>query len=293
MTATPPSWRPDLRQPADLVEEVLRLEGLEIIPSVLPQAPAGPWPDRSPEAPPGDRKVVGAQRLSSRSCRRRSCPPACSTSGVCRRRSSPVSHRGAQPAGVRPPAAGHHAAARVAGSVGAQRLPRGSRCRVVSRSPQVVEATPETRAIDRIPTDRRPTDEEIAVLDASLPRQPQHVGVVLAGLREPAGPWGPGRPVRGRRRVRGGARHRPRGRCRADTAARAASAVASGPLRRGADRRGRRRARRPTASRGGRARRACPRAPARSSWTWTPSRSPKRCPRLRCRRSPRCSRTSA
>jgi len=34
-----------------------------------------------------------------------------------------------------------------------------------------------------------------ATLDASLPRQHQHVGVVLAGLREPAGPWGPGRPV--------------------------------------------------------------------------------------------------
>ena len=41
VTATPPSWRPDLRQPADLVEEVLRLEGLENIPSVLPQAPPG------------------------------------------------------------------------------------------------------------------------------------------------------------------------------------------------------------------------------------------------------------
>src|SRR5207248_1266183 len=40
--------------------------------------------------------------------------------------------------------------------------------------------------------------EEIAILDASLPRQPQHVGVVLAGLREPAGPWGPGRPVEAR-----------------------------------------------------------------------------------------------
>ena len=25
--ATPPPWRPDLKQPADLVEEVLRLEG--------------------------------------------------------------------------------------------------------------------------------------------------------------------------------------------------------------------------------------------------------------------------
>jgi phenylalanyl-tRNA synthetase beta chain len=60
---------------------------------------------------------------------------------------------------------------------------------------QVVEPTENTRAVDRIPTDRRPTAEEIAVLDASLPRQPEHVAVVLAGLREPAGPWGPGRPV--------------------------------------------------------------------------------------------------
>jgi phenylalanyl-tRNA synthetase beta chain len=60
---------------------------------------------------------------------------------------------------------------------------------------QVVEPTSQTRAIERIPNDRRPTDDEIAVLDASLPRQPQHVAAVLTGLREPAGPWGPGRPV--------------------------------------------------------------------------------------------------
>jgi phenylalanyl-tRNA synthetase beta chain len=60
---------------------------------------------------------------------------------------------------------------------------------------QVVEPTFQTRAVDRIPNERRPTDEEIASLDASLPRQPQHVAAVLTGLREPAGPWGPGRPV--------------------------------------------------------------------------------------------------
>ncbi len=33
------------------------------------------------------------------------------------------------------------------------------------------------------------------MLDASLPRQPQHVAAVLAGLRERRGPWGPGRRV--------------------------------------------------------------------------------------------------
>src|SRR6202008_3849085 len=58
---------------------------------------------------------------------------------------------------------------------------------------QVVQPTEQTRGIELIPVDRRPTDTEIAMLDASLPRQPQHVAAVLAGLREPRGPWGPGR----------------------------------------------------------------------------------------------------
>lgn len=38
---TPPSWRPDLVEPTDLVEEVVRLRGYDQVPSVLPQAPAG------------------------------------------------------------------------------------------------------------------------------------------------------------------------------------------------------------------------------------------------------------
>ncbi len=37
----PPSWRPDLTRAADLVEEVLRLEGYRTIPVTLPRAPAG------------------------------------------------------------------------------------------------------------------------------------------------------------------------------------------------------------------------------------------------------------
>jgi phenylalanyl-tRNA synthetase beta chain len=46
-----------------------------------------------------------------------------------------------------------------------------------------------------IPTDRRPTDAEIALLDDALPNQPVHIGVVLTGLREPRGPGGSGRAV--------------------------------------------------------------------------------------------------
>src|SRR5690349_18694747 len=41
LTATVPSWRPDLSDPFDLVEEVARVVGYEDVPSVLPQAPSG------------------------------------------------------------------------------------------------------------------------------------------------------------------------------------------------------------------------------------------------------------
>ena len=41
LRVTPPSWRPDLTDQADLVEEVARLDGYDRIPSVLPTAPPG------------------------------------------------------------------------------------------------------------------------------------------------------------------------------------------------------------------------------------------------------------
>ena len=194
VTATPPSWRPDLEQPADLVEEVLRLEGLDVIPSVLPLAPARPRPHTRPEASPGDRKVVGAQRL-----RRDPADPVPAGRGLrpvgAARRRSAAHHQGCStrwsPIGrSSPPRCCPGCWRRWRATSPA--APSTSRCSPSRRSSQ---ATPQTRAVERIPIDRRPTDDEIAVLDESLPRQPQHVAAVLTGLREPAGPWGPGRPV--------------------------------------------------------------------------------------------------
>ncbi|UFU04274.1 phenylalanine--tRNA ligase subunit beta [Ruania suaedae] len=41
LQVTPPTWRSDLRSPADLTEEVIRLQGYDQVPSVLPTAPPG------------------------------------------------------------------------------------------------------------------------------------------------------------------------------------------------------------------------------------------------------------
>jgi len=194
LTAVPPSWRPDLQQPADLVEEVLRLEGLDTIPSVLPTAPAG-------------RGLTAVQK------RRRAIGKALALGGYVEILPTPFLPAGVFDTWGLPADDARRSTSRVLNPLEADRpelastlLPgllealnrnvsRGAVDTALYAMAQVVERTQQTRAVDRIPTDRRPSADEIAVLDASLPRQPHHVGVVLAGLREPAGPWGAGRPV--------------------------------------------------------------------------------------------------
>lgn len=194
ITAVPPSWRTDLREPADLVEEVLRLEGLDAIPSVLPLAPPG-------------RGLTPVQK------RRRALGKSLALSGYVEVLPTPF-----LPAGVfdtwglaaddprrsvvtvlnpleadRP----HLASTLLPGLLEAlsRNVSRGAVDTALFAISHVALKTADTRAVDRIPTDRRPTAAEIAGLDGSLPHQPEHVAVVLTGLREPAGPWGAGRPV--------------------------------------------------------------------------------------------------
>ncbi len=194
LTVTPPSWRPDLVQPADLVEEVLRLEGLEIIPSVLPQAPAG-------------RGLTPIQK------RRRAIGKSLALNGYVEVLPTPFVPPGIfdqwglaaddprrDTIAVLNPLESDRprlATTLLPGLLEAltRNVSRGAVDVALYAIAQVVQPTTETRAVELIPTDRRPSDEEIAMLDQSLPTQPQHVGAVLAGLREPAGPWGPGRPV--------------------------------------------------------------------------------------------------
>lgn len=193
LTVTPPSWRPDLRQPADLVEDVLRLEGLESIPSVLPTAPAG-------------RGLSAVQR------RRRAVGKSLALAGYVEVLTTPF-----MPAGVfdtwgladddprratvsvlnplesdRPQLASTLLPGLLE-SLG-RNVSRGMSDVALFTIAQVVQATGQAE-FPAVTATRRPTDAEIAGIDAALPKQPQHVAVALTGLAEPRGPWGPGRPV--------------------------------------------------------------------------------------------------
>jgi len=192
LRVTPPTWRPDIDQPADLVEEVLRLEGLEGIPSVLPTAPAG----RGLTATQRGRRAVGhalaaaghVEVLTSPFVDGRVLDDLGVPADDERRRMmavvNPLEADRAQLATTLLPSLV---------DIARRNLARGSRDLSLYSIAQVSVRTDTTAPVPWFPVDRRPTDEELRRLVGSLPDQPVHVATLYTGRREPGGHWGPGR----------------------------------------------------------------------------------------------------
>ncbi|GHD96278.1 phenylalanine--tRNA ligase subunit beta [Streptomyces naganishii] len=194
LIVTVPSWRPDLTDPNDLAEEVIRLEGYENLPSTLPR----PLPGHG---------LTDRQRLHRRVGR------ALAGAGYVEALNYPfigeaaLDHLGLDADDPRRtvatlvnPLSDEEPALRTTllpGLLGALRRNdgRGSHDLALFETGLVFRPTGREEIPARLPADRRPTDEELAALDAALPRQPRRVAVVLAGAREQAGWWGKGRPA--------------------------------------------------------------------------------------------------
>ena len=124
LLVTPPSWRPDLTDAADLAEEVIRLEGYSNVPVRQPRATAGPGPDRAAAVAAGDRPHARRRRL-----RRGALRPVRPGDGggqpdARRRGPAPPGGQGREPAERGPAAAAHHPAARPVPHPGAEHRPR-------------------------------------------------------------------------------------------------------------------------------------------------------------------------
>ncbi|WNO75607.1 phenylalanine--tRNA ligase subunit beta [Streptomyces sp. AM8-1-1] len=194
LVVTVPSWRPDLAAPNDLAEEVIRLEGYENLPSTLPKPPPG-------------RGLTERQRLHRRLGR------ALAGAGYVEALNYPfIGEQVLDQLGLAAddpkrrlvklvnPLSDEEPALRstlLPGLLGALRRNdgRGSHDLALFETGLVFQAGRTPGVALRLPVDRRPTDEEIAELDAVLPAQPRHAAVVLAGAREQAGWWGKGRPA--------------------------------------------------------------------------------------------------
>jgi phenylalanyl-tRNA synthetase beta chain len=192
LVVDPPSWRPDLVQRADLVEEVLRLEGLEKIPSILPSAPGG----RGLTAEQKRRRAVGKALAFAGYVE--VLPPVFLPKGIFDTWGLDADDPRRATTSVLNPLEADRPELATTVLPGllemlSRNIARGQRDVSLFGIAQVVLRHDATAAVDALPVDRRPTDDQIAMLRGSLPAQPVHVGVVLAGQREPSGPWGPGR----------------------------------------------------------------------------------------------------
>ncbi|MCX4979801.1 phenylalanine--tRNA ligase subunit beta [Streptomyces sp. NBC_00572] len=193
LVVTVPSWRPDLNEPNDLAEEVIRLEGYENLPSTLPKPPAG-------------RGLTERQRVHRRVGR------ALAGAGYVEALNYPfigeqaLDNLGLDADDARRrlvklvnPLSDEEPALRTTllpGLLGALRRndSRGSHDLALFETGLVFRPEGQPGVAVRLPVDRRPSDAEIAEVNAALPAQPRRAAVVLAGAREQAGWWGKGRP---------------------------------------------------------------------------------------------------
>lgn len=191
LEVTPPTWRPDLTMPADLVEEVLRLEGLDAILGIVPVAPAG-------------RGLTPRQRM------RRAVGHALAWGGYLEVLPSPFIPNDVfdvwgldaddprrTTVSVLNPLESDTA------RIGTTLLPsmidalrrnvtRGLRDVALYGVEQVTQPTQAEQWSPMPSVTGRPSPEEIRELLDSLPAQPLHVAVLAAGRRELPGTWGPG-----------------------------------------------------------------------------------------------------
>jgi phenylalanyl-tRNA synthetase beta chain len=194
VSARPPTWRADLRQPADLVEEVLRLEGYQTIPSVLPAAPPG----RGLTLEQRRRRTVA--RALAEAGYVEVLPFPFLDPGVLDTLGLPADDPRRRTVAVLNPLdadAGHLASTLLPGllDVVARNASRGFRDLALFHIGQVVLGDEAQAPVPEVGVAQRPSDAELASLYAALPKQPRHLGAVLAGQREPAGWWGKGVPA--------------------------------------------------------------------------------------------------
>ncbi|HEX7745359.1 MAG TPA: phenylalanine--tRNA ligase subunit beta [Micromonosporaceae bacterium] len=194
LSVTPPTWRPDLTDPADLVEEVVRLDGYDKVPSVLPLAPPG-------------RGLTPEQR------RRRSVARALAEQGYVEVLSYPFVAPELFDALGLPPGDPRRQAVRLTNPLSEEEpllrttllgpllgvlrrnVGRGQRDLALYEIGVMFLRRPDAGVPPAMGVDRRPTDTEFAAADAVVPHQPWHAAAVLAGSVEPAGWWGAGRPA--------------------------------------------------------------------------------------------------
>lgn len=188
----PPSWRPDLTGPADLIEEVARLVGYDKIPSILPVAPAG-------------------RGLSVEQKARRSVARSLAEHGFVEVLSYPfigvnqldqlrIEADDARRVDIKLLNALQSDKSHLRTNLlvtlldtAKRNVSRGNTDIALFEMGMVTKPKADAAPAPQLPPAVRPSQEELSALYAGVPDQPRHVAGVLAGQLELAGWWGKGR----------------------------------------------------------------------------------------------------
>jgi len=201
LTVLPPSWRPDLTDPNDLAEEVIRLEGYERIGIAMPRAVAG----RGRTATQRLRATIG-RALSGSGCTEVLSSPFGSAADLDRLQLAAGDPR-RRAVALANPIRDEEPLLRTTLLPGLFRVlnrnaGRGFADLALFEIGMVFRARdgsgdgrPGQLVAPILAIDRGPEPGELAQLEAALPEQPRHIAVVLTGEHDASGWWGAGRPV--------------------------------------------------------------------------------------------------
>jgi phenylalanyl-tRNA synthetase beta chain len=187
---TVPAWRPDINDPYDLVEEVVRIVGYDAVPSVLPRRATGRGLTRSQQL----RRRIGRTLAGSGLVEVVSFPFVGDTAweqlGLPADDPRRNTVKLANPLSAEAPA---YTTTVLPGLLEAAGRNLGRGATGVALFETQIVAKPAEGAAPIYGVDRRPTEDEMAALLAAVPTQWTELGVVLAGESERGGWWGPAR----------------------------------------------------------------------------------------------------
>ncbi len=191
LTAVVPSWRPDLTDPNDLVEEVVRIVGYDQVPSELPPAPAGRGRSEEQKL----RRRVGLTLAGAGLIETISYPFVGEAdwdrlglrADDDRRRAMRV----VNPLNNEEPLLATTLLPGVLKALG-RNVGRGNADAALFETSLVCAPNGDEEA-PILGVDRAPSDEEWASIITAVPSQPLHLAIALTGHAEVAGWWGAGR----------------------------------------------------------------------------------------------------